>query len=110
MTFSYLLLQNVCCGYSLELPPWGNSNEYPQHVFSCWNKDLFILFLVEKGVLSLVPGAAAEVGMCITDFTHMLARSPVIENTFGGADGGVVSKVMTGEEQTEKKKSEKKKK
>ena len=32
-------------------------------------------------------------GMCIADFTHMLASSPVIENTFGGADMGVVSEV-----------------
>ena len=22
----------TCCGYSLELPLWGDSNEYPQHM------------------------------------------------------------------------------
>ena len=27
-------LTNICCGYSLELPHRGNSNDYPQHVFS----------------------------------------------------------------------------
>ena len=25
--------QNIDCGYSLELPPWGSSNEYPQSKF-----------------------------------------------------------------------------
>ena len=29
----------LCCGYSLELPWWGYSNEYPQHVFlENWQK------------------------------------------------------------------------
>ena len=31
----FLLLQeNKCCGYSLEVPHQGTSNEYPQHMFS----------------------------------------------------------------------------
>ena len=25
--------ENICCGYSLELPRRGHSNEYPQHMF-----------------------------------------------------------------------------
>ena len=25
--------QNIDCGYSLELPRWGSSNEYPQSMF-----------------------------------------------------------------------------
>ena len=25
--------KNLCCGYSLEAPQQGTSNEYPQHVF-----------------------------------------------------------------------------
>ena len=25
--------KNICCGYSLEAPQWGASNEYPQHMF-----------------------------------------------------------------------------
>ena len=29
-----LLHENNCCGCSLEVPQWGTSNEYPQHV-SC---------------------------------------------------------------------------
>ena len=31
--FFLFLHENVCCGYSLEAPRRGASNEYPQHVF-----------------------------------------------------------------------------
>ena len=31
------LLENVCCGYSLEAPWQGASNEYPQYMF-LWKK------------------------------------------------------------------------
>ena len=35
MLISFLFLnKNICCGYSLEGPQWGASNEYPQHMFS----------------------------------------------------------------------------
>ena len=30
------ILENIkiiCFGYLLELPPWGNSNKYPNHIF-----------------------------------------------------------------------------
>ena len=27
------LHENFCCGYSLEVPHWGASNEYPKQVF-----------------------------------------------------------------------------
>ena len=30
--------ENICCGYSLEVPWRGTSNEYPQHTLSCRNK------------------------------------------------------------------------
>ena len=33
LTFIIFLLENICCGYSLEVPHWGISNEYPQHMF-----------------------------------------------------------------------------
>ena len=34
MVISFLFLhENICCGYSLEVPQRGTSNEYPQHVF-----------------------------------------------------------------------------
>ena len=31
--------QNIDCGYSLEPPRWGGSNEYPQSMFSSKNKE-----------------------------------------------------------------------
>ena len=37
--FFSFLLKNICCGYSLEVPHRGTSNEYPQHVFmENWRK------------------------------------------------------------------------
>ena len=39
MPTSFLILnKNTCCGYSLEAPRWGTSNEYPQHMFLSRNK------------------------------------------------------------------------
>ena len=35
--FSYFFMK-TCCGYSLEAPRQGASNEYPQHMFSWRNK------------------------------------------------------------------------
>ena len=31
--FLLFLNKNICCGYSLEAPRRGASNEYPQHIF-----------------------------------------------------------------------------
>ena len=31
--FFLFLHKNICCGYSLEVPHQGASNEYPQHMF-----------------------------------------------------------------------------
>ena len=36
--FSYFSIKNICCGYSLEVPHRGTSNEYPQHIFLWRNK------------------------------------------------------------------------
>ena len=36
--FFLFLEENICCGYSLEVPQWGTSNKYPQHMFSLRNK------------------------------------------------------------------------
>ena len=38
LIFFLFLHENICCGYSLETPRWGASNEYPQHTFSWRNK------------------------------------------------------------------------
>ena len=29
----HISAQNIDCGYSLELPQWGSSNQYPQSIF-----------------------------------------------------------------------------
>ena len=34
----YISAQNMDCGYSLEPPRWGGSNEYPQSMFLSINK------------------------------------------------------------------------
>ena len=32
LVFFLFLHKNICCGYSLEVPRGGTSNEYPQHM------------------------------------------------------------------------------
>ena len=39
LILSLFLNETICCGYSLEVPWWGASNEYPQHTFSWRNKE-----------------------------------------------------------------------
>ena len=41
--FSIFLIKNVCCGYSLDEPYRGTSNEYPQQMFSSRNKKTIYL-------------------------------------------------------------------
>ena len=53
---THLLHENICCGYSLETPRWGASNEYPQHMFSWRNKkDISILRMKKAPFLLLCP-------------------------------------------------------
>ena len=48
---SFLFLhKNICCGYSLEAPRWGASNEY-HNMFSWWNKKKYQHFWIEKSAL-----------------------------------------------------------
>ena len=49
-----LFLENIFCGYSLEAPHRGASNEYQQHLFLSRNKKNIITFFVEKSALSRV--------------------------------------------------------
>ena len=37
-TFFLFFHGSICCGYSLEVPQRGTSNEYPQHTFSWRNE------------------------------------------------------------------------
>ena len=41
--FFLFLEENIHCGYSLEVPLQGASNEYPQHMFSLRNKNTVYL-------------------------------------------------------------------
>ena len=41
--FFLFLYKNICCGYSLEAPHRGTSNEYPQHMFSWMKKAPYLL-------------------------------------------------------------------
>ena len=42
----FFLCKIICCGYSLEVPHWGTSNEYPQHMDlrRNWENYLRIIF------------------------------------------------------------------
>ena len=42
LIFFLFVHENIYCGYSLELPQWGNSNDYPQYMFSWrfFNQDI----------------------------------------------------------------------
>ena len=42
--FFLFLNENICCGYSLEAPPQGASNDYPEHKFSWRNKKTISTF------------------------------------------------------------------
>ena len=44
LIFFLFVHKNICCGYSLEVPRWGASNEYPQHMFSWRHKTIIELF------------------------------------------------------------------
>ena len=51
----HISAQNIDCGYSLEPPRWGGSNEYPQSMFFCKNKKNNVypckpVFLYKSGV------------------------------------------------------------
>ena len=46
--FFSFLDENICCGYSLEAPRRGASNEYPQHMFLSRNKKDISIFQMKK--------------------------------------------------------------
>ena len=55
MIFFLFLLQNIDCGYTLEPPRGGGSNEYPQSMFWSKNNKIGIplhtpVFLYKNGV------------------------------------------------------------
>ena len=46
--FFLFLDENICCGYSLEVPRRGASNEYPQYMFSSRKKKDISIFWMKK--------------------------------------------------------------
>ena len=45
LTFFLFLIENICCGYSLEVSQRGTSNEYPKHMFPLKNKKNMYLII-----------------------------------------------------------------
>ena len=50
-----ILHKNLCCGYSLESPQQGDSNEYPQHMFLWRNKQIYPLLQNTLLICSIGP-------------------------------------------------------
>ena len=74
MLISFLFLnKNICCGYSLEAPRWGASNEYPQHMYLSRNK---------KNIM-WIPPFICSYGAQFFFYT--------LSHIWGGGGGGVVS-------------------
>ena len=46
--FFLFLNKNICCGYSLEAPRGGASNEYRQNMFLLRNKKIYQFFCLKK--------------------------------------------------------------
>ena len=51
--FFLFLAENICCGYSLEVPHWGTSNEYPQCMFSSRIKKKYLSYNLDTLLLEL---------------------------------------------------------
>ena len=51
--FSPVLHKNICCGYSLETPHRGTSNEYPQHMFLWRNKKNYPRIITKYSSLTI---------------------------------------------------------
>ena len=48
LVISYFFYENICCGYSLEAPRLGASNEYPQHMVLYRSKQKYKYFSTGK--------------------------------------------------------------
>ena len=68
MIFFLFLHENICCGYSLEAPRRGASNEYPQHMFSWRNK---------KNIMWIPPL------ICSYDVAFIILLSGIAKSTVG---------------------------
>ena len=53
LIFFLFLRENICCGYSLEAPHGGASNEYPQHMFSRRNIENIYMMTLLTGAIHI---------------------------------------------------------
>ena len=51
-SFFLFLHKNICCGYSLEAPRWGASNEYPQHMFLWRTRENYPIIIIKYSSLT----------------------------------------------------------
>ena len=89
---SLFLHENICCGYSLEVPQWGTSNEYPQHMFSWKNKKNVSTFRLEKGAcLELCPylGLSLSV-LCFMENRHTFRGDNSVKIVFFPSERGLL--------------------
>ena len=56
--------QMLCCGYSLEAPQWGASNEYPQHMFLWRNKKNIYLRHLSRSMMIVILAAIVQMPVC----------------------------------------------
>ena len=63
--FFLFLHENICCGYSLEAPQRGASNDYPQHMFSWRNKKDISIFRMKKAPYLLLCNIICAMRKCV---------------------------------------------
>ena len=79
---SFLISQeNICCGYSLEAPWLGASNEYPQYMFSSRNKKNIDTFWLKK---------APYEELCIFASKHLVGTLELSDSSKYPQDGFVI--------------------
>ena len=75
--------ENICCGYSLEVPRRGTSNEYPQHMFSWRNKKSIMwippLICSYAAIFQQMPDQPSQLCSLIRAFTGHLKQSCKLE-------------------------------
>ena len=65
--FFLFLDENICCGYSLEAPRRGASNEYPQHMFLSRIKKDISIFRMKKAPYLLLCLCQHDIGMILRE-------------------------------------------
>ena len=76
--FLLFLHKNIRCGYSLELPRRGDSNEYPQHILMCTH-NIVIWRTIENYPLIIIKPTRQFHCACVTT---CLPKLPQISHTY----------------------------